>query len=98
MVEPPMSPKGVAIVTDSTADLAPELVEERGITVVPLTVTLDGRDYLDGVDITVDEFYTRMAASEGGASTSQPSPGRLAWEYEQLMREHDGVVSLHISS
>jgi DegV family protein with EDD domain len=93
-----MSQKRVAVVTDSTADLAADLVEERGITVVPLTVILDGRDYLDGVDITADEFYVRLAASERGATTSQPSPGRFAEVYEQLLAGHDEVVSLHISS
>jgi DegV family protein with EDD domain len=93
-----MSQKRVAVVTDSTADLAPDLVAERGITVVPLTVILDGRDYLDGVDITADEFYVRLAASEGGATTSQPSPGHFAEVYQQLLGEHDEVISLHISA
>src|SRR5262249_25211838 len=93
-----MSQKRVAVVTDSTADLVPDLVEERGVTVVPLTVILDGRDYLDGVDITAEEFYTRLAASEGGATTSQPSPGRFAEVYERLLAEHDEVISLHISA
>lgn len=87
----------VAIVTDSTADLALDLVEERGITVVPLTVTLEGRSYLDGVDIQADEFYNRLTASGGTATTSQPSPARFAEVYEQLLGDHDEVVSLHIS-
>ena len=93
-----MSQKRVAIVTDSTADLAPDLVHERGITVVPLTVMLDGRDYLDGVDITADEFYARLAASGGMASTSQPAPGRFAETYSRLLADHDEVLSLHISA
>lgn len=87
----------VAIVTDSTADLALDLVEERGITVVPLTVTLEGRSYLDGVDIQADEFYNRLTASGGTATTSQPSPARFAEVYQQLLGDHDEVVSLHIS-
>ena len=93
-----MSHTRVAVVTDSTADLIPDLGDERGITVVPLTVILDGRDYLDGIDITADEFYVRLAASESGATTSQPSPGRFAEVYEQLLTEHDEVISLHISA
>lgn len=93
-----MSQQPVAVVTDSTADLAPELVQERGITVVPLTVVLGGRDYLDGVDITADEFYSRLAASGGAASTSQPAPGRFAEVYEHLLATHRSVVSLHISA
>ncbi len=88
----------VAIVTDSTADLAHDLVEQRDITVVPLTVTLEGRSYLDGVEIQPDEFYARLAGSGQSATTSQPSPGRFAEAYERLLSEHDSVISLHISS
>jgi DegV family protein with EDD domain len=93
-----MSHKRVAVVTDSTADLTPDLAKERSITVVPLTVTLEGRDYLDGVDITANELYTRLAATGGGASTSQPSPGRFAEAYTSLLADHHEVISLHISA
>jgi len=93
-----MSEQRIAIVTDSTADLVPELVRARGITVVPLTVVLDGRGYLDGVEITAAEFYARLAASEGAASTSQPAPGAFAEVYERLLADHDEVLSLHISA
>jgi DegV family protein with EDD domain len=93
-----MSHRRVAVVTDSTADLAADLVSGREITVVPLTVTLDGRSYLDGVDITAAEFYDRLGASNGSASTSQPSPGRFAEVYERLLGEHEQVISLHISA
>lgn len=83
----------VAIVTDSTADLPRALTEEHGITVVPLTVIVEGREYLDGVEMTAAEFYERNAP----ATTSQPSPGRFAEAYERLLEDHDEVVSLHIS-
>ncbi len=88
----------VAIVTDSTADISPELVAARQITVVPLTVNLDGRSYLDGVDITPAEFYARMGTSSGMATTSQPAAGQFAEVYERLLAAHEEVVSLHISS
>ena len=93
-----MSKPAVAVVTDSTADLSPELASERGITVVPLTVSLDGRSYLDGVEITAAEFYDLLARSGGMATTSQPSPGRFAEVYERLLGDHSDVISLHISS
>jgi DegV family protein with EDD domain len=93
-----LSKPAVAIVTDSTADLSPELAAERGITVVPLTVSVDGRSYLDGVEITAAEFYALLARSGGMATTSQPSPGRFAEVYERLLGDHSEVVSLHISS
>jgi len=88
----------VAIVTDSTADLAPDLVEQRGITVVPLTVMLEGHTYLDGVEIQPDEFYAKLMASGQMATTSQPAPGVFAEVYERLLAHHEHVVSLHISS
>jgi len=93
-----MTSRRLAVVTDSTADLSPELVEERGISVVPLTVNLDGQSYLDGVDITAAEFYARLAASGGMATTSQPAPGQFAEVYERLLLDHAEVLSLHISA
>jgi DegV family protein with EDD domain len=83
----------VAIVSDSTSDLPPDLVRSSGVTVVPLTVVLEEKSYLDGVDISADEFYRRNAP----ATTSQPSPGRFAETYRALLDQHDEVVSLHIS-
>jgi DegV family protein with EDD domain len=87
----------VAIVTDSTADLLPELVARHAITVVPLTVNLDGRSYLDGVDITAAEFYEKLQRSTSHPTTSQPSPGQFKEAYERLLEDHDEVVSIHIS-
>jgi DegV family protein with EDD domain len=88
----------VAIVTDSTADLPADLVSTRSITVVPLTVTLDGKSYLDGVELGAGEFYARLAASESVPTTSQPSPANFAGAYEKLLSEHDAIVSIHISA
>jgi DegV family protein with EDD domain len=87
----------VAIVTDSTADLIPELVAQHAITVVPLTVNLDGRSYLDGVDITAAEFYQKLQQSSSHPTTSQPSPGQFIEAYERLLADHEEVVSIHIS-
>jgi fatty acid kinase fatty acid binding subunit len=86
----------VALVTDSTCDLPAALVESRSIAVVPLTVTLDGKDYRDGVDITADQFYARLTGSST-TSTSQPSPALFADTYERLLKNYDEVVSLHIA-
>jgi DegV family protein with EDD domain len=88
----------VAVVTDSTADVPPELAANRAITIVPLTVTVDGQSYLDGVDIEPAAFYARLSSPSTSATTSQPSPGRFAETYQRLLADHDEVVSLHISS
>ena len=90
--------QGTAIVTDSTADLLPGLVAQHAITVVPLTVNLDGRSYLDGVDITAAEFYSKLQRSSSHPTTSQPSPGQFKEAYERLLADHREVVSIHISA
>jgi len=87
----------VAIVTDSTADLPPDLAASHAITVVPLTLNFDGQSLLDGVDIRPDEFYRRLPGVTTHPTTSQPSPGRFAEAYSALLADHDSVISLHIS-
>jgi DegV family protein with EDD domain len=87
----------VAIVTDSTADLPPELTASRSITVVPLTLNFDGKSLLDGVDIRPDDFYRRLPSVTTHPTTSQPSVGRFAETYSSLLADHDAVVSIHIS-
>jgi DegV family protein with EDD domain len=93
-----LTDRSVAIVTDSTADLPPELTASRSITVVPLTLNLDGQSLLDGVDIRPDEFYRRLPSATTHPTTSQPSPGRFAEAYSSLLAAgHESVVSIHIS-
>jgi len=89
--------RGVAIVTDSTADLPPALAAARSVTVVPLTLHLDGKSLLDGVDITPAEFYRRLPAATTHPTTSQPSPGRFAEAYKALLEHHESILSIHIS-
>ena len=90
------SPK-VAIVTDSTADLPAQLVKARGITIVPLTLNFEGRSLLDGVDIKPSEFYRKLPNATTHPTTSQPSAGRFAEAYQELLADHADVVSIHIS-
>jgi DegV family protein with EDD domain len=92
-----VSKRSVAIVTDSTADLPPQLAASRSITVVPLTLNFEGQSLLDGVDIQPDEFYRRLPSVTAHPTTSQPSPGRFAEAYSSLLADHDAIVSIHIS-
>ena len=89
----------IALVTDSNAQLPPELIDRYGIEVVPLTVTVDGVDYAEGVDLDADAFY---ALFEGGAptvSTTQPSPGRFAEAYTRVADQGaTEILSIHIGS
>ena len=90
----------IALVTDSNAQLPAELAERYGVTVVPLTVTVDGTPHLEGTELDADAFYARF---EGGATpavaTSQPSPGQFAEVYEALAAGGaTDILSIHIGS
>lgn len=90
--------KRIAIVTDSTADITPSRADELGITLIPLTVNFGMQQYLDGVEISSEEFYPMLAASNSLPTTSQPSPAEFKAVYEQLLQDHDSIISIHISS
>lgn len=87
----------IHIVTDSSADLPKALLEKYHITTVPLTIELDGEEYLEGIDISSQEFFKRMFLSEDLPKTSQPSPLAFANAFNQLAKEEE-VLCLTISS
>lgn len=90
----------IGLCTDSNSQLPDELAERFGVEVVPLTVTLDGVDHLEGVDLDADGFYAQFAdGRRPEVATSQPSPGRFVEAYRRL--ESAGctsIVSIHISA
>jgi len=88
----------VKIVTDSSVDLPAQLVEELGITVVPLYVRFGNEVYRDQIDISADDFYQRLQHDPVHPSTTQPSPQDFANAYEKVAPKADGIVSVHISA
>ncbi|RNA69215.1 DegV family protein [Alteribacter keqinensis] len=90
--------KKVKIVTDSTSDLPKEMMDELAVTVVPLSVTVDGESYIDGVDITPDEFLNKLVASENIPQSSQPSAGSFAEIYDRLGEDGSDILSIHMTS
>jgi len=87
----------IRIVTDSTADLPAELVEQYDITVVPLKIIFSDEEvYRDKVDITLDRFYERLAQLP--ASTSQPSPAEFLEVYKPFTEAGEQIISIHISA
>ena len=89
----------VRIVTDSSADLPRELVEQLGIVVVPLTVRFGDEEFVDGYDLSPREFWSRCSRSAVLPETAAPLPGLFAETYEKLAAEGaDEIVSLHISA
>ena len=89
----------IRIVTDSTADLTPELVERYGIRVVPLEVLAEGKAYKDKIDITNEEYYEILRSATVLPTTSQPSPAVFAQTYRELAAEGaEHIISIQISS
>ncbi|MFZ5644604.1 MAG: DegV family protein [Bacillota bacterium] len=87
----------VRIVTDSTADMPHDIVKRYNITVVPLKVFFGQEVYLDGVEITSEQFFKRQVAGEI-SSTSQPSPAEFVEIYTPMIEAGDDIISIHISS
>ncbi len=88
----------VAVITDSTACLTPDMAARAGLTVVPIHVVIDGRSYRDGVDITSDEV---AAALSGGSvvSTSKPTPQEFLAIYTAAAQAGaTEIVSVHVSA
>ncbi len=89
------------IVTDSGTDvgLTVKQLDKLNIHIVPLSVTLEGKTYREGVDITTDEFYQLLLLSDNFPTTSQPSAGDFAETYRRLVEAGDpDILSIHISS
>lgn len=88
----------IRIVTDSTCDLPAETVERLGITVMPLFIHMGGKSYLDGVDITREEFYTQLPELATQPTTAAPGSDRFARAYDDLTEQGaDGILSIHIA-
>lgn len=87
----------IAIVTDSTADIPDDLRELHAIHVVPLRVQFGEQTFRDGVDLSKDEFYTRLLSSDALPTTSTPPVGAFLEQYRSLLDHTDTILSLHIS-
>ncbi|MBX9400204.1 DegV family EDD domain-containing protein [Lysobacter sp. BMK333-48F3] len=87
----------VAVVTDSAADLPDELAERLALQVVPVRVSIDGRDYLDKTALSTAEFYRRMAVSADLPRTSQPPPGDFRRCFDFLLGHRAQVLYVGLS-
>ncbi len=87
-----------AIVTDSNSGIFPEKGKELGIFVLPMPVILDGKTYFEGVDLTHQEFYQRLAAG-ADATTSQPAPADVEAMWDSVLAQgFDQIVHIPMSS
>ncbi|MBL0385506.1 DegV family protein [Tumebacillus sp. ITR2] len=88
----------IALVTDSAAYMPSDMIEKYDITVVPLMVNFGNESFREGVDISSDDFYKRLASEKALPTTSQPVVGDLVVAFEKLLQTHDSVIAVLLSS
>jgi DegV family protein with EDD domain len=90
---------GIVVVTDSTAYLPVDVATEHGLTVVPITVVIDGREGLEGIDIAPADVASALLARRVSVTTSRPAPAEFTAVYKRLLDEGAaGIVSVHLSA
>lgn len=92
-------PLPVGIVTDSTADVPAEVLSSLKIAMVPALLIIDGQTYVDGVDISREEFYRRLPSFQSPPTTAAPSSIQFKQAYERLLAAGmEQILSIHVSS
>lgn len=92
-----MGKLNVAVVTDSTANIPDNYVDELNIHVIPQILNWEGDTYLDGIDITPSEFYQRLVQAKELPTTSQPSAGQFYEFFGNLAETNEAIIGVFIS-
>lgn len=88
----------IKIVTDSTADLSPELISRYSLEVVPLYVNFGDEVYRDGIDLNPENFLAKVQSTPVFPRTSQPTPADFLQVFRRLLAEGNEVIFIGISS
>jgi DegV family protein with EDD domain len=88
----------IKIVTDSTCYLPSDVVEQRGISIVPLNVHFgETQVFQENINLTIDEFYAKLAEANELPTTSQPSPGQFRDVFAELAGAGNEILCIVIS-
>ncbi|WP_087971978.1 DegV family protein [Oceanobacillus rekensis] len=93
-----MAKKKIAFVTDSTVFLTEELRSHPDVYIVPMVVISEGKEYEDGAALSTEQLYDIIRKNKEVPKTSQPSIGRFKDLYEQLKKDYDHAIAIHVSS
>jgi len=88
----------IRIVTDSTSDMPKELAEKYKIKIAPLRVNFGEESFLDGVELTNEEFYKRLGQSKELPTTSQVNPGEFVDIFNEILDAGDEIIGIFIST
>ena len=86
-----------AIMTDTNSGITPEAAAEKGLYLLKMPFLIDGEDHLEYGDISYEEFFRRLD-SGADVSTSQPSPASLTDMWDEILKSHDELVYIPMSS
>lgn len=87
----------VAIITDSNSGITQQQAKELGITVIPMPFMIDGTTYFEDISMTVDAFFKELE-HDADISTSQPDPDTTMNIWRDLLKKHDEIVYIPMSS
>jgi len=94
-----MSAVGVRVVTDSACDLPQELADVLGIEIVPLTIRFGTEEFIDRVELSNEDFWKRLLASDALPETAAPSAGAFEARFHDLIaRGATGILCVNLSS
>jgi DegV family protein with EDD domain len=93
-----MTKKRIAWITDSTAYITQELLDNPNVYVMPLGIVFGNDAFEDGVDLTTTELYQRIRSEKQIPKTSQPSLGNFTQLFEKLGQDYDCAIAIHVSS
>ena len=88
----------IKILSDSTCDLSPALLEEYNVSLVPLTIIKNDKEFKDGINITPADIFEHVANGGNLCTTSANSVGEYQDIFERYAKEYDGVIHINISS
>jgi DegV family protein with EDD domain len=88
----------LGVVTDSTADLSPEVQARLGLAMVPLIVNWDGQTYRDKIDLGPAEFYGRLRTSKSLPKTGAPSLAAFEATFREQLKQHDAVICINVAA
>lgn len=89
----------VRVVTDSACDLPQELVDERGIEIIPLTIRFGSEEFVDRVELSTDQFWDRLRGSDVLPETAAPSAGAFEARFRELIASGaTGILCVNLSS
>ena len=88
----------VAIMTDSNSGITQKEGKENHISILPMPVNINGQDYLEDINLTLEQFFDKLINDDADVFTSQPVIGDLTKQWDHLLKDYDQIVHIPMSS